>query len=156
MTPYLVGVGAPVGFTILHGLLARSAWGKRLPPQKLAARACAIGGLLEWIYWGSLSAPLFGLVCSFATAHVYFHVFNMSETARRIRQLVARYRGLALTEGTGSTEKIALRLARLEALGEIRRFDSVYRSRGGPLTWAARWIVAYERFLFPRRFTPRG
>jgi hypothetical protein len=153
----LLGLFAPAGYGILHGILSRSRALRTWPPQKAAALSCALGLALEVVAWLSylgLSLPAagFALVVSGATAHVYFHIFNMSETARRIRVLVAALLGRAPL----STEpaKIGVRLERLVALGEIRREGETYRSRNGLLTHVASALVAYEKLIFPSRFKP--
>ncbi len=145
MNALLLGLLAPAGYALLHGLAARisSKW----PPQKTAAAVCLVGALVETAAWWPLS-PIFGILVSTATAHVYFHFYNMSETARRIRLLVCRYRGIE----AGKCQT-TLRLDRLEKLGEIERVEESYVSRGGILTLAALALVAYEKVIFPERFT---
>jgi len=149
MSALLLGLLAPLGYAALHGAAMRLSFTRRWPAQKSAVLSCALGAVLETASWWRTS-PLFGILVSAATAHVYFHFFNMSETARRIRLLVCRYRGLEA--GSGQT---VIRLDRLEKLGEIERMGDEYVSRGGVLTFAAKIMVAYEACLFPERFTLR-
>ncbi len=151
-----LGFGAPLGFALIHGALIRLPFTRGFPSQKTAAVSCSFGVVLETAAWlsflGTESGNLwFAGIVSVATAHVYFHFFNMSETARRIRHLVARYRGVEPKAESGSARKAILRLNRLEALGEIERSGLRFKSRHGTLTWAARAMVLYEGWLFPER-----
>lgn len=70
------------------------------------------------------------LVYSFST-YTYFHIFNMSETARRIRLLFAVARNQTDFRETEDlyeeSEMIEIRLKRLESLKQIKRIgDRVY------------------------------
>jgi hypothetical protein len=155
-----LGLGAPAGYAALHGALNRVTPIKHWPRQKSAALVCALGAAIEigvWLFSLELSiqALCFACLVSLATGHVYFHIFNMSETARRIRLLIARYRGLRNISELGSEPKARLRLQRLVDLGEIKRVGDRYLIQPGLLTLAARALVVYERCLFPDRFTPR-
>ena len=155
----LLGLGAPLGFAALHSLISHFSAFRRRPPQQTAVVACAIGSAAEFVAWlvgigFSFENGLFALILSLTTAHVYFHFFNMSETARRIRHLVARYRGTEPTS-EGGERKAILRLNRLQELGEIKRVGNRFRTRNGLLTYVARGMVFYEKWLFPERVTLR-
>lgn len=155
-----LGLGAPAGYAVLHGGLTRFSFTRGFPTQKTAFICCSFGVVFEmaaWLFFLGTDAANFWFagIISVATAHVYFHFFNMSETARRIRHLVARHHGVAPVAESGSARKAVLRLNRLEALGEIERFGRGFRSRHGLLTWVARLMVLYESWLFPERLTPR-
>ena len=98
---------------------------------------------------------VFGSYACFS--YVYFHLFNMSETARRIRILVQGREGGTLPDGETSAQytpdaMIALRLNRLVSLRELRIRDGRYllgkRGLLG-LLLPARMVFALRRFLFP-------
>lgn len=153
---------APGVYFLLHGILSRFLRRLRLPPQKIAAITCVLGASLQmngWLLGLGISAEslAFAFLISFCTAHVYFHYFNMSETARRIRYLVARYLGKPIGEpADGATQKTILRIRRLRELGAVTRQGNQYRIRPGLLSVTARLMVAYESWIFPERFRPRG
>lgn len=73
----------------------------------------------------ALFSALFALIVYSALAYSYFHVFNMSETARRIKilreiHLAGRISREELARGYNANEMIKARLERLERLGQIR------------------------------------
>ena len=87
-------------------------------------------------------------------AYVYFHVFNMSETARRIRILAHGHRDgkvirEELTQNYTREEMVEIRIARLEALGEIRRREDRYVSGSNCLLLPALAVFGFRRLLFP-------
>lgn len=88
------------------------------------------------------------LLYSFA-AYTYFHVFNMSETSRRIRML--RKIGTtpnadlnSLKDLYNAEDMVNVRLDRLVALGQIRRSDSIYYPKGRlfPVTASVLYAVS--------------
>ncbi len=74
-----------------------------------------------------LSTVLYSVVVYLALGYTYFHLFNMSETARRIRLLYEIESGfftVAETPAAGASPvqiSLATRLERLEGLGQIER-----------------------------------
>ena len=111
----------------------------------------AAGGSAAWT-----ALYVFGLyACS---AYVYFHFFNMSETARRIRILVhGAAGGLVPAKEIGSAYTpegmVAIRLERLVALRELRVEGGRYVIGGRGLLGLllpARAVFGLRRFLFPR------
>ncbi len=93
--------------------------------------------------------------------YVYFHIFNMSETARRIRILSRGHRdGKVIKDELNRDytrrEMVETRIARLLALGEIRRRDSRYVGGRMFLLWPARAVFGFRRLLFPERPIPDG
>lgn len=137
----------------LHAVLSRT----RLPRQPaallagLVAAAAVFTGLAiverRWGEWIPFSLLLLG-----AGAHVYFHFFNMSETARRIRRLMDLREERPAQAAPDWERTIALRLARLEEWREVRRDGNRYHPTPRWLTAVARCLVGYERLLFPERF----
>ena len=69
------------------------------------------------------------------TTYTYFHVFNMSETSRRVRMLAAiALRNLrdvnSISEIYDEDQMIRVRLGRLIALGQIQEKKGLYYPRG--------------------------
>ena len=87
---------------------------------------------LTWIGGSSvgnvISSILYVLLAFNAFGYAYFHLFNMSETARRIKILMAiSDRGLQfqseVEEQYSPSDMIRQRLDRLEDMGQIRKDD---------------------------------
>ena len=84
--------------------------------------------------------------------HLYFQVFNLSETARRIRILVSIKLGIDMPTGRYSTDSLMkVRIERLLQLKQITQQENRYHALPKTLTFAAVFLKAYERVLFPRR-----
>ena len=82
----------------------------------------------------------------------YFHFYNMSETARRIRVLILVKQGkLAalkdLSSGYTPEAQVAERLERLSHMGQIKEENGRYRIQGKLLLNAALLIEFYKRLL---------
>lgn len=92
-------------------------------------------------------------------AYAYFHVFNMSETARRIRILlhVLVYDSVNadnLRSDYSPADMVVVRLGRLEQMNQIvRGTDGCFRIGGWLLLSAARVIRVWRQLL---RFEPRS
>lgn len=112
-----------------------------------------IRGQLETIYM-----LIFVLLVFNGLAYAYFHFFNMSETARRIRMLIQIHRagpaGLRVTELEREYSPQDMIDARLERLVKMDQLsldsDNHYRVRGKLLLCAGR-IMAGWRYLIWRR-----
>ena len=103
----------------------------------------------------SLSVFIFTLVVGLQFAHIYFHFFNMSETARRIKILVDLKRGGSSEQKTYAPgEMVSLRLQRLREAQQVEFDGTTYRAKRSAflfIVWVMKW---YERLLFSeRRFT---
>lgn len=118
----------------------------------------AIG--LWQIYLGGLSgsAPdlVFGMIYAFivygALAYAYFHLFNMSETARRIKILSILHREGAMDKGRfavgyGAQDMLSARLERLRSAGQIRETGGRYVLEGKALYLAARAVALWAWVL---------
>ncbi len=87
-------------------------------------------------------------------AYVYFHIFNMSETARRIRILAHGHRAGEVAkdemiQSYTSEQMISLRVDRLVALEEIARRDGRYIPGRMRLLPAAKLVFFLRRIIFP-------
>ncbi len=144
-----------------HALLSR--WlGDRMARQKTAVVAVIVAALgtvtviatLEFfgnggdrgLHWSGIC---FSLVNVFCISHIYFHFFNMSETARRIRLLIQLKRGESLNDGSYSArELIEIRIQRLLELNQWRLDGDWVRPKNTLLTWVARLMISYRKMLF--------
>lgn len=94
-------------------------------------------------------------------AYVYFHIFNMSETARRIRILAeSRQRGKVtrteIVREYTCERMVKIRLDRLVALRELRLKNGRYTMGRGRLLFPARIVFGFRRILFPRKIHGRN
>lgn len=134
-------------------------------PQAFLARLVAVlnipvmvvTGLIGWAEARATGETLlmmvFVLVVFNCAAYAYFHVFNMSETARRIRMLLYLYE-----QGGATAEKlrtayspadiITTRLQRLVEMRQVaRRANGRYYISGWLLPWAANAIEFIRNLL---------
>lgn len=91
-------------------------------------------------------------------AYAYFHIFNMSETARRIRMLLqirragtAGLRVQELEHQYSQQDMIEARLDRLVRMNQLSLgSDGRYRVAGNILLWAGRVMSLWRRLIFRR------
>lgn len=146
-------------FIFLVHLLYERLWAKRYPPssrQKAVARICLWSSLfctLVAVLSNGFLDGLYVLITSLGFAHVYFHIFNMSETARRIRILTSAY--AAQKEGVPRQchveytpeSMIEERIERLQAMRAVELKEGKFVSRFHPLLIATLIIDRYQRFF---------
>ena len=136
---------------------------RRFSGQVTAMLACAaaavpIGGALWAVYLKGLSgqtlwsASLYGALVYALLAYSYFHLFNMGETARRVRVLVElRERSAMSVEALISLYNAGAmldkRLERLIALGQVRVEGGRIVLSSRRLYWAAVLMNFWCRFL---------
>jgi hypothetical protein len=138
---------------LIHIVVARVY--RRAPPQMAAAGAALAGSVPTMLvsrmlveHAGSVPSPVdvtYGALVYGCLAYSYFHVFNMSETARRIRILSELYLAGPLTgreisrlyRGEGLLEA---RLDRLVATRLLGLRDGRY-VRVSRLLYAAAWLI---------------
>ncbi|MDT8448145.1 MAG: hypothetical protein RRB13_14730 [bacterium] len=146
---------------VVHGLLVRVLKGKS--GQNVVLLAILAGNLpflalSVWCLWPmrpQLLLPLLAylLVVYQGFGYAYFHFYNMSETARRIRLLILIYQGrLKRSEEAASAyspeEMVRNRLGRLTAMGQLTQNEvGRYVAKGGILLFAAKMIAAYRQLL---------
>jgi len=148
---------ATLGFTwALHSVSLR--WVSQKELRQLMTIVVCLGGsglgmvLLHYeLPWGH--AMLLALTLN----HVYFHFFNMSETARRIKILIEleqrpgrRLKGPDSYDGKLMIQK---RIERLRYLGIIEAEGNGYRLKKKAPAILAEAICRYEEGLYPERFT---
>jgi len=151
-----------------HVVVSRLCPGLRAPGHRQRGVAISAAlGLLPVVSWGlvrlmsglragavSYLPDLLYLVLLYGVAaYVYFHFFNMSDTARRIRILVAASgeQGtpfVSVPLGYTVRRMIENRLERLLALGELTIENGRYRIGRGVLLPPARMVAWCRRLLF--------
>ncbi len=99
-----------------------------------------------------LPAILYSLILYGCLANTYFHFFNMSETARRIRILYEVYRAGSLSPTVfeslyKTTDIINIRLIRLVDMKQLRQEEGVYMIGRKTLLRAAQFVVIWRRLL---------
>lgn len=161
---------SPLWIILTHAVLCRL-WPKG-PAQVVAATAGLAGaaptGLLACtltsVCPGSISdhpveaiyaATVYGCV-----AYSYFHLFNLSETARRIRILSELYHAGPLTAGQigrlyDATSLLEMRFERLLATRQIEQRADRFVSTGRTLYLVACLVRAWRRVLGFRAVGPR-
>lgn len=92
------------------------------------------------------------VLCFCCIAYAYFHLFNLGETARRIRILrevhvAGILRDGALADAYGRDELVAVRLMRLVETGQVVLRDGRYVLAGRFLHAAARIVQAWRALL---------
>ncbi len=153
-------MGSPFILLAVHAASSRI-W-TRTAPQIVAAGTVVAGFLIvisssvtvlaghgrhfDWI------AAVYACTVEGAICYTYFHFFNMSETARRIRLLHEIYAAGSLTrndinEVYKSSDVIHLRLVRLVAMGQLKYADGHYALHGRTLYFAARAVFAWRKLL---------
>ena len=95
---------------------------------------------------------VYGFIVYTSCAYTYFHLFNMSETARRIRIIHEVYLAGSLTsEGIKALYKtsdiIGIRLKRLVAMKKLKYAGGYYTINGRLLYWAAAGVAAWRKVL---------
>ena len=117
-------------------------------------RGALYSGLLAML--GSIvfqpeSVGMLGWLLSATSAHLYFHVFNMSETARRIKCLLQIQKGVDPRAAYSPNEIVDKRIVRLLELGVIEKRDGELRLKKRALALLSMFLTRYEWFLFPER-----
>lgn len=155
LSPFLLLVTLPIWTALWHVCLSRMT-GSRWPRQKVAAFAVLTMAVISTTgicFWEGASLNLIAFVAlnTVALCHVYFHFFNMGETARRIRMLILlKKKQNLLLEDYHPKELVRIRLNRLVALNQLEIKDGHYGTKPTLLRFAARVITAYQGLLFRR------
>lgn len=156
VTSSLIGLAAPVFCFILH-ILAYRMWPNShlVARQKLTAivilAETVFAVLLAWSLTRSEIEVGHAAVVSLLFGYTYFHWFNMSETARRIRMLV-RYVAFGITseetEAYSADTILNNRLTRLVETGTLHLEGNKYILQRGPLLYATRLILFWRSLFF--------
>lgn len=153
---------APAAILVVHMALGRAL--RERSRQKVAALSAAlaaapVAALLELnarragatLGQRPLDAAYAAVVYG-AVAYAYFHLFNLGETARRIRILreihaAGTLRDDALAGAYGSDELVTVRLGRLVETGQVEVRGGRYVLVGAVLYAAARVVQAWRTML---------
>lgn len=154
-------LSTPVVIFFAHAVLARLR--PRASRQMVAVQAAVASALpLALLAWrvalrflpkGEVApAALYAIVSYCCLANTYFHLFNMSETARRIRILYEVYKAGSLSPAAfeslyKTTDIIGIRLKRLVAMKQLRQEGGMYMIDGKTLLAAARIVISWRRLL---------
>lgn len=157
----------PVWMLALHAALGRilRIVAPAIGPQ-MTVVICAVIGIFPmatglWYFYLSelagrthelLFGAVYGVIIYTALVYVYFHLFNMSETARRIKILSLLYRDGStemgrVGSGYGAGEMLDARLERLISTGQIREAGGRYIPAGKVLYLAARAVAIWAWVL---------
>ncbi len=138
---------------------------RQIPPQLMAIGCTIIGqipiGLILW-FFVFLRHPLpiieviitgfYAFIVYNALAYTYFHLFNMSETARRIKILyeidsAGSLSKEAIPRSYGISEMLSVRLKRLVNMKQLGCKGNCYILAGRLLYFAALIVLAWSRLL---------
>lgn len=162
---YVPACAAVLG--VAHVLISRRQAAGRRPISPQASLAWLIlvsntpvlagAGIIAWfearVLVEAMSMLAFTGIVYNGIAYAYFHVFNMSETARRIRILLHvlihnDVNAGNLRDDYSPCDMVAVRLDRLEQMGQVARGpDGGYRIAGRVLLSAARVIRIWRLML---------
>ncbi len=158
----VVLASSPLWIIVTHAVLARLL--PRSSPQIVAVAAGLVGLIPTFLLAGAVAAPGFSsmvrmpvevaytLIVYACIAYSYFHLFNLSETARRIRILRELHAAGSLTAAEISrlyspTLVLEVRLDRLVAAGQLKLRGGRYVNAGRLLRVAARAVRAWRLVL---------
>lgn len=154
--------GTPLLILFIHIVLSRIL--RNASAQIVAIRSAVLGylpaSLILWRFvfsyftssYSAISASIYCFIVYTAFAYTYFHFFNMSETARRIRILYEVYKSGALPCGKiktlyKSSDIVHLRLKRLVEMERLKYLDGYYSLNDRILYPAALFIKFWRKLL---------
>lgn len=100
----------------------------------------------------TLAASLYSLIVYSAIGYCYFHIFNMSETARRIRILheIKANEQLRITEVEAiynAKDMFDVRVERLISMRQLKKYEGKYFIDGKLLYYAAKAVNFWGRAI---------
>jgi hypothetical protein len=162
---------SPLGLMAIHALAVRlnARAGRETSLQKLLVKVIALANgpilVAAWLIAGSEgfspTTLLYVVLCFNAFGYCYFHFFNMSETARRVKIVITIKKGKALCDTEFDSaytpeEALRIRLERLEQLSQIRKGDDGnYRIRSR-LFYRVSFLIMLFRYLLGFQSTMRA
>jgi hypothetical protein len=153
---------SPIILLGIHAVASRTIifLGATLSPQAVAFLSVGIGyGVIGFLSWGIYFHYLYGIDLLRAISYMllvyagfsysYFHIFNMSETARRIKILSDLLIAGPLDVDTvrsrlTANEQISVRMERLLSLRQVKKVGDRYLIRGRSL-WLAAVVLMWFR-----------
>jgi len=162
---------SPLVLMAIHALAVR--WNARTrsetSQQKLLVKVIALVNLpilaAAYLVVGrngfSPATLLYAALCFNAFGYCYFHFFNMSETARRVKIVISIRKGKVLSFDEFDTtyapeEALRVRLERLEQLSQIRRGDDGKYRMKSSLFFRVSYLVILFRYLLGFQRTMAG
>ncbi|TAN45268.1 MAG: hypothetical protein EPN22_04550 [Nitrospirae bacterium] len=162
MPMLIILFASPAIILITHMSLSRI-WNTH-PRQAVAIRAALIGGiavslLLSYCVFSKIPSPremirpaFYSAIVYGAIAYVYFHFFNMSETARRIRIMYEVYQAKSIccdkiTDIYKTTDIISIRLRRMTDMKQLRLSQGYYSVNSRVLYCAALLVKLWRSML---------
>jgi len=152
MIPLLLTLAALPACYLAH-LLVEHIYFQFFPPvsrqKAVAIIGCAIiisFSILVFSLTHSVLDLLYVFIAVSGITHLYFHIYNFTETARRIRILVAKYQQRELKAYSPET-MIDERIKRLTAMGSLEEVEGNFRVRRGLML-----LVAFTFSLWGRLF----
>lgn len=149
--------GTPLIIFLFHCTLERGLR-RKSSTQTIAILTCVGGWAISAasaIYFSQNSSEVvFCVLTTLLLGHLYFHLFNMSETARRIKILRLLERNENPSQALQSysaKEQVEQRLNRLLNLHQAELHEGKIIVTGKTLQWIARVMIAYGNVLFPSR-----
>ena len=153
---------------VIHVFLSRTCrlFTDPVARQKGAILSCLLGlglvlaALITWVNLNGLSRAsdnwwsiVFTIGVYLLWSYVYFHFFNMSETARRIRILLGdpqppTLKRIDSNQSYTCDKMIKIRLQRLVSLGELRKIDNKYLTGKRILVFPSFIISCLHNLLF--------
>lgn len=167
----LVVLFSPILILFFHILFSRLAHIIKInrPPQLICIMSAVFANgpffALMWIFTFNLYRPdelvpaissmpslLYAFIVFNLMGYTYFHIFNMSETARRVRILYDIYTRGSITKvdiekSYHKEDMVAVRLQRLLGLGQIRKVNGAYFLDRRLLYYAAILLAFWSRLI---------
>lgn len=117
--------------------------------------------LFEPVFQSPVFSWLYNFVVVFAAGYIYFQIFNVGETARRIRILQeiserGPMTGEELQEILKKEDGVGVRLERLCELGQLQKKDGAYFIRGRVLYRGSLGVDFWRRILGLKSFRDSG
>ena len=150
---------SPFALLLFHALMARIlTWrGSKMSNQAVAVTAIGLFNVpliaAAWAIVGPDSVGLFYIVFTVnCIAYSYFTLFNMSETARRIKVLLGirseKVKRLGdLTQYYSTEQALEVRLLRLEKISQITRLENGNYVIRNPLLYYVSFLIPIFRKL---------
>lgn len=164
ITTYVILLAfTPVCNYVLNVVLARMFSNLRREASQRLAIASALGGLpfmtalvlpfLQDLYGAELErAIVYGLIVYCCLAYSYFHLFNMSETARGIKilyelQINGKLSPAEIDKRYSPQDMLKVRLARLVALKQLTEKEGRYVMKGHGFYLISKILIGWGRLL---------
>lgn len=152
---------SPLMILLVHMLLARL---DRRSSRQVTALSAALLGYVPMAFLlrvsvfssfdtaSDLWSAAYCFIVYSCFAYTYFHFFNMSETARRIKIIYEVYRAGRMTPSEfeamySTTDIVGARLKRLLETKQIKFMDGYYSVDGKLLLWAAIFIYMWRKII---------